>query len=203
MLEVYSYIIFKIRNCTSKKLGHILLSKRRSSVILEISDGFFFWFFKKEILFEVCINKANLGSFKINVMHFLPKKKIWFPQELSTILKKIFFHIFLKSSLFIYTYFLIFSCSLWNEPTMKIYFLSHSHTWTPLLRVHFGHARVPFGHALGHQQSSILKICKSIMPFLKKKKLNKKSSRYTKFDKKKQQTKNRNSSKSRPFRDWL
>ena len=83
-----------------------------------------------------------------------------------------------------YIFFPIFSCSLWNEPTMKIYFLSHSHTWTPLLRVHFGHARVPFGHALGHQQSSILKICKSIMPFLKKKKLNKKSSRYTKFDKK-------------------
>ena len=42
------------------------------------------------------------------------------------------------------------------------------------------------GHLFsGHQQSSILKICKSIMPFLKKKKLNKKSSRYTKFDKKK------------------
>ena len=130
----------------------------------------FFWFFKKEILFEVCINKANLGSFKINVMHFLPKKKIWFPQELSTTLKKIFFPIFKKSCMhYIYVYFFsIFSCSLWNEPTMKIYFLSHSHTWTPLLRVLFGHARVPFGHALGHQQSSILKICKSIMPFLKK-----------------------------------
>ena len=118
-------------------------------------------------------------------------------------IKKDFFPNFLKKVVLYMYIFSVFSCSLWNEPTMKIYFLSHSHTWTPLLRVHFGHARVPFGHALGHQQSSILKICKSIMPFLKKKKLNKKSSRYTKFDKKKQQTKNRNSSKSRPFRDWL
>ena len=118
-------------------------------------------------------------------------------------IKKDFFPNFLKKVVLYMYIFSVFSCSLWNEPTMKIYFLSHSHTWTLLLRVFFGHARVPFGHALGHQQSSILKICKSIMPFLKKKKLNKKSSRYTKFDKKKQQTKNRNSSKSRPFRDWL
>jgi len=85
---------------------------------------------------------------------------------------------------------------------MNIYFLSHSHTWTPLLRVHFGHARVPFGHALGHQQSSILKICKSIMPFLKKKRnLTKNLPDIQNLTKKKQQTKNRNSSKSRPFRD--
>ena len=71
----------------------------------------FFWFFKKEILFEVCINKANLGSFKINVMHFLPKKKIWFPQELSTILKKIFFFHFYKKAvctIYIYIYFFNF-----------------------------------------------------------------------------------------------
>ena len=172
MLEVYSYIIFKIRNCTSKKLGHILLSKRRSSVILEISDGFFFWFFKKEILFEVCINKANLGSFKINVMHFLPKKKIWFPQELSTILKRIFFFNFLKKCIllqYMYIFFFYFQLFVvkWTDDE-DIFFEPFTYLETPLLRVHFGHARVPFGHALGHQQSSILKICKSIMPFLKK-----------------------------------
>ena len=62
MLEVYSYIIFKIRNCTSKKLGHILLSKRRSSVILEISDGFFFSF-----SWSILLNVTNLDYMEVGV----------------------------------------------------------------------------------------------------------------------------------------
>ena len=83
---------------------------------------------------------------------------------------------------YIFFYFQLFVVK-WTDDE-DIFFEPFTYLETPLLRVHFGHARVPFGHALGHQQSSILKICKSIMPFLKKKKLNKKSSRYTKFDKK-------------------
>ena len=85
--------------------------------------------------------------------------------------------------MYIFFYFQLFVVK-WTDDE-DIFFEPFTYLETPLLRVHFGHARVPFGHALGHQQSSILKICKSIMPFLKKKKLNKKSSRYTKFDKKK------------------